>query len=171
MLLTKKPTAMLKFALDEKHRASILNHIESRSVSEFVTKILTFENNEFLEERTTFYKEIITKLGVNDEIFVLSNLSACVTETVEKCVASLKSNTPIKEFSGIFFNPDDITVIINNVMSEFENVSVYNAPILLTYLTNVPLNAPESEQLLKNFQKILESFIEKASEKLKVTRE
>jgi len=35
----------------------------------------------------------------------------------------------------------------------------------------VPLNAPESEQLLKNFQKILESFIEKASEKLKVTRE
>jgi len=84
-----------------------------------VTKILTFENNELLEERTTFYKEIITKLGVNDEIFVLSNLSACVIETVEKCVANLKSNTPIKEFSGIFFNPDDITVIINNVMSEF----------------------------------------------------
>jgi hypothetical protein len=44
----------------------------------------------------------------------------------------------------MFFNPTEISSIINNVISETENVSVYNAPILYIYLTNVPLNAPEN---------------------------
>ncbi len=84
------------------------------------------------------------KLGEDAEVFVLSNLSACVCETIEKCITQLKSANPIKEFSIMFFNPTEIACIINNVISEIENVSVYNAPILYIYLTNVPLNAPEN---------------------------
>lgn len=46
------------------------------------------------------------------------------------------------ELSHLFFTPAIITQIISNVMSDEENVSVYNAPILQTYLTNVPLVIP-----------------------------
>ena len=33
-------------------------------------------------------------------------------------------------------------------MSDDENVSVYNAPIFLTYITNVPLTLPENDQIV-----------------------
>lgn len=57
--------------------------------------------------------------------------------------ANLKSNNKVVELSNIFFSLEIIASIIKNVMSEDENISVYNAPILLTYLTNVPFVLPE----------------------------
>lgn len=53
-------------------------------------------------------------------------------------------------------------------MSEDENVSVYNAPILQTYLTNVPLVIPEQSQIVDDLKKLLLSFLNKTLEKLKV---
>ena len=56
---------MIKFVLDSENRKKLLNHVESRSVAEFIVKILTFESSEFLPERTEYFKEIIAKLGVD----------------------------------------------------------------------------------------------------------
>jgi hypothetical protein len=47
-------------------------------------------------------------------------------------------------------------------MSDFENVSVYNAPILLTYLTNVPFTLPQDENIINQFKSLLDMFIVKS---------
>ncbi len=62
---------------------------------------------------------------------------------------NLKSNTKIIEFNNVFFSLETITQVIKNVMSDEENVAVYNAPILLTYLTNVPFVLPDDENVVK----------------------
>jgi hypothetical protein len=49
-------------------------------------------------------------------------------------------------------------------------VAVYNAPILLTYLTNVPFVLPEDEGVIAEFIKLGQMFIEKSVEKLQVDR-
>lgn len=49
--LTKKPVVVLTFLLSPSRFASLLNHIESRSVCELVIKLLTHESTELLEER------------------------------------------------------------------------------------------------------------------------
>lgn len=46
-------------------------------------------------------------------------------------------------------------------MSDEENVSVYNAPILQTYLTNVPLVIPEKSQMVEDLKQLLLSFLRK----------
>lgn len=51
-------------------------------------------------------------------------------------------------------------------MSAEENVSIYNAPILFTYLTNVPFLLPEDPQIVEEFKKLLEVFVDKSCEKL-----
>jgi hypothetical protein len=48
----------------------------------------------------------------------------------------------------VFFSLDIIQQVIENVMSDDENVSVYNAPILFTYLTNVPFVLPEEDAIV-----------------------
>jgi hypothetical protein len=48
-------------------------------------------------------------------------------------------------------------------------VSIYNAPILFTYLTSVPFVLPEEETIVVEFKKLLEHFVEKSLEKLTVT--
>jgi hypothetical protein len=40
-------------------------------------------------------------------------------------------------------------------MSDEENVSIYNAPILLTYLTNVPFILPEDSDIIAAFKSLL----------------
>ena len=47
-------------------------------------------------------------------------------------------------------------------MSDYENVSVYNAPILFTYLTNVPFTLPQDENIVNQFKGLLDMFIEKS---------
>ena len=59
-----------------------------------------------------------------------------------------------------------ITQVIKNVMSDAENVAVYNAPVLQTYLTNVPFVLPDDENVVKEFVKLGEMFITKSCEKL-----
>ena len=81
---------------------------------------------------------------------------------------NLKGNNKIVEFNDIFFSIDAITQVIKNVINEDENVSIYNAPILFTYLTSVPLVLPEDEAVLEEFKKLLEHFIQKSCEKLNV---
>jgi hypothetical protein len=60
-----------------------------------------------------------------------------------------------------------ITQIISNVMSDVENVSVYNAPILQAYLANVPLVIPEKSQVVEHLKQLLISFLKKTLAKLK----
>lgn len=48
-------------------------------------------------------------------------------------------------------------------------MSIYNAPILFTYLTSVPFVLPEDETIISEFKKLLEHFVQKSCEKLTVT--
>jgi hypothetical protein len=99
----------------------------------------------------------------------MSNLSAYVSEIIEKVAANLKGNNKITEFNDVFFSLEAITQVIKNVISEEENVSIYNAPILFTYLTSVPFVLPEDEVIVSEFKKLLEHFVQKSCEKLTVT--
>ena len=40
----------------------------------------------------------------------------------------------------------------------------------MTYLTNIPLILPENEEIITKFKSLLENFVDKAIEKLKVGR-
>jgi len=53
-------------------------------------------------------------------------------------------------------------------MSDQENISIYNAPILFTYLTNVPFVLPEDDAIVSDFKLLLESFVDKSLVKLQV---
>lgn len=75
----------------------------------------------------------------------MSNLSVCVCDIIEKVSANIKSQNPVSEFGKVFFTPVVITKVINNVMVDEENISIYNAPVLLIYLTNVPINIPDDK--------------------------
>ena len=55
-LLVKKPAELLKVILQENIMHRIINHAESRSVGEFIVKVLTHESTIMLEERRTFFK-------------------------------------------------------------------------------------------------------------------
>lgn len=111
-------------------------------------------------------------MSKNDEVFVISNLSTPICQTIEKVAASVKAaNESSIELSHLFFTPAIITQIISNVMSDEENVSVYNAPILQTYLTNVPLVIPQKSQITEDLKMLLLSFLKKTLEKLKIKRE
>jgi hypothetical protein len=101
-------------------------------------------------------------------IQVISNLSSYLCEIVEKVATNLKSTTRISEFNDVFFTLETVTQVIKNVMSEDENVAVYNAPVLLTYLTNVPFVLPEDPAMVEEFMKLGRLFIEKSCQKLKV---
>jgi hypothetical protein len=73
---------------------------------------------------------------------IMSNISAYVVEIIEKAAGNLKSLTKISEFADLFFSLEVVTQIIKNVMSEHENVSVYSSPVLLAFLTSVPVIVP-----------------------------
>ena len=62
-----------------------------------------------------------------------------------------------------------ITQVIKNVISPEEKVSIYNAPILFTYLTNVPFTLPEDPQVVEDFKALLQDFVDKSVEKLQVS--
>lgn len=55
-------------------------------------------------------------------------------------------------------------------MSDEENVSVYNAPILQAYLTNFPQAIPENAETVAEFKNLLQSFLKKSLTKLKLNR-
>ena len=101
---------------------------------------------------------------------IISNISSYICEIIEKIAANLKGNSKINEFNTTFFSLDIITKVIKNVMSDEENVAVYNAPILLTYLTNVPFVLPDDENVVSEFVKLGQMFIEKSCEKLQTDK-
>lgn len=98
----------------------------------------------------------------------MSNLSACVTEVMEKAAANLKSVNRVNEFAEVFFSLEVMVQVIKNVMSEEESVSVYNAPVLLTFLTNVPFTLPEAEATKQEFTELIRLFVQSATHKLNV---
>ena len=112
----------------------------------------------------------ISDRGTKDSIQIISNLSSYICETIEKIAANLKGNSKIPEFNTTFFSLDIITQVIKNVVSDEENVAVYNAPILLTYLTNVPFVLPDDQNVVNEFVKLGEMFVEKSLEKLQIDR-
>lgn len=81
----------------------------------------------------------------------MSNLSAYVVEVIEKAATNLKGQNRIAEFADIFFSLEAVTHIIRNVMSEQDNVSIYSAPVLLTFLTSVPFVLPEGAVVRTSF--------------------
>lgn len=98
----------------------------------------------------------------------MSNLSAYVCEIVEKIAANLKSNNRIPELNSTFFSLETVSTLISNVINPEESVSVYNAPILLTYLTTVPFVLPEDQTIIDNFTSLITEFVDKSCEKLNV---
>lgn len=66
----KKPLQVLKYVLDAHNFDHLLNHVESRSVGEFITKVMTYESLECLPEREQALRKILAKLSLNDEIYV-----------------------------------------------------------------------------------------------------
>ena len=101
----------------------------------------------------------------------MSNLSVCVCDIIEKVSANIKSQNPIVEFGKVFFHPSIITKVITNVMMDEENVSIYNAPVLLVYLNNAPLNIPDDKEIVEQFKTLLTTFLVSALNKLKVNKE
>jgi len=92
----------------------------------------------------------------------MSNISNYICEIIEKIAANLKGNNRIIEFNNVFFSLDIIQQVIFNVMSDAEDVSIYNAPILLTYLYNVPFVLPDDELIINDFRDLLNNFIDKS---------
>lgn len=167
--LTKKPTIVLKFLLNDFD--SVLKHVESRSVSDLIVRIITYESTECLEERRVAFESLLEKASKPEETYVMSNLSAAICEIIEKVSTALKGNGNeyANELSALYFKPEIITKVITNVMSDEENVSVYNAPILSSYLINVPLVLPDNT--VEDHRELLKSFLKKALDKLQITRE
>lgn len=146
---------MMEFLFEGNRIERMVRHIESRSVGEFLMKVLTFESGKWAAERAGFFSRLLQMLAGNGSVYVLSNFSAFVSETIEKAATNAKSTSPVPEFTTIFFTPEVVTIVIRNVMSEHENVCVYNAPILLTYLTNVPFTLPQDENIINQFKSLL----------------
>ena len=99
----------------------------------------------------------------------MSNLSSYVCEVIEKIAANLKGSNKVPELQEAFFSLEVITQVIKNVMSADEHVSIYNAPILFAYLTNVPFVLPEDPQIIEDFKTLLQDFVEKSVDKLQVS--
>lgn len=57
--------------------------------------------------------------------------------------------------NATFFCLDTVSTLISNVINPEESVSVYNAPMLLTYLTTVPFVLPEGQAVIDNFTQLL----------------
>lgn len=74
----------------------MVKHIESRSVGEFLLKVLTHESGKLAKERTSFFKSLLNKLAENNEVAVLSNFSSFVSETIEKASQNAKSPSAIQ---------------------------------------------------------------------------
>lgn len=55
----------LRFFLQESVVEKVLNHAESRSVGELITKILVNETTICLEQRKAFFKAMLNKLSAN----------------------------------------------------------------------------------------------------------
>ncbi len=91
----------------------------------------------------------------------MSNISSYVCQIIEKIASNLKGPNKNEIFSQTFFTFGVITAIIENVICNEENVSVYNAPILLMYLTNVPFAHPDDENVVSNFKELLGGFVDK----------
>ena len=169
VFFNKKPAEFMKYILQEENSRMVLDHCESRSVGELIIKILTHESTLSLEERSGFFKMVLEKLSSSSEIYVMSNLSSYVCEVIEKIAANLKGNNKVPELQEAFFSLEVITQVIKNVMSPEEHVSIYNAPILFAYLTNVPFVLPEDPQIIEDFKALLQDFVDKSVEKLQVS--
>ena len=55
-------------------------------------------------------------------------------------------------------------------MSNEVNVDVYFAPILYSYLLNVPFTLPQDETVVDQFKKLGEDFVSSSCQKLTVNR-
>lgn len=64
----------MKYLLDETRFEDLLNHIESRSVGELITKILTHESTDLLEERKAAFEKALARLSKNNEVYVFLSL-------------------------------------------------------------------------------------------------
>lgn len=80
----------------------ICNHIESKSVGDLVTKMLVWENADFIEERKTLYDHLIHLMSTVKEshvnlllIQVISNLAYTISEIIEKSSTYIKSKPNI----------------------------------------------------------------------------
>ena len=68
----------MKYILEEKMMHKVINHAESRSVGEFIVKILTHESTLLLEQRRLFFKELLNRTSVVVDVSIISNLSSYI---------------------------------------------------------------------------------------------
>lgn len=68
--LTKKPSAVIPFLLVGDRFEDILHHIESRSVTELVVKILTHDSADCLDERKIAFERMLERASTSTEVYV-----------------------------------------------------------------------------------------------------
>lgn len=72
-----------------------------------------------------------------DDINSPVNISFVLCDVIEKSAAGVKSTKGAKEILSYIYTPNFCEGLLNNVVSEIEEVAIYSAPVLLTALTSI----------------------------------
>ena len=62
-LFNKRPAELLDYILEESMQEAILDHAESRSVGDFLVKVLANESNLYLERRGQMFRSMLKRLS------------------------------------------------------------------------------------------------------------
>ena len=87
---------MMQYLFTDQNVYKLIAHIESRSVGEFLLKVLTYESSKWAAERATLFSFLLNKLAENNSIHVLSNFSSFICETIVKAADNTKTNSPVQ---------------------------------------------------------------------------
>ncbi len=68
----------MEFLFTNDRVEKMVKHIESRSVGEFLLKVLTYESSKWVAERAEFFTLLLTKLADDNTVHVLSNFSSFI---------------------------------------------------------------------------------------------
>jgi hypothetical protein len=93
--------------------------------------------------------EVITRLGKRTNVNLMCNLSYILCEVIEKYSATAKSVQSSKEMLVFILGEKFCGVMVENILSDDGEVSVYNAPTLLCLLVSIR-NLVDSKEQSKN---------------------
>lgn len=143
------------FFSDAKNR-KILDHADSRSIAEVVIKFLTIDSMSFLVERQELIEDILQRLSRNTNVNVrlrlmqlMGNLSMILCEVIDKYSSTIKTVQGCKEMLTYVYGTKFCRELVNNIISDDEQVSIYNTPVLLCSLVSIR-NLIDSKEQSKN---------------------
>lgn len=136
-LFTKKSTSITNYFFSEPKNRKILDHADSRSIAEIVIKFLTIDSMSFLTERQELIEDILTRLSKNTNVNLMGNLSLILCEVIDKYSSTIKSVQGCKEMLNYVYGAKFCRMLIGNITSDDEQVSIYNTPVLLCSLVSI----------------------------------